>query len=40
MDAGIVVPAIVIVFVFGMPLLAVWTEYRRDRALIEKGLYY
>ena len=39
MDAGIVIPVVAIVFALGIPLLAVWTEYKRDRTLIEKGLY-
>ncbi len=34
----ILVPIVAIVFVFLIPLLSIWTEYRRDRALIEKGL--
>jgi len=33
------VPIFGIVFGCGIALLAIWTEYRRDRALIEKGLY-
>ena len=39
MDADIVIPIVAIVFGIGIPLLSIWTEYRRDRALIEKGLY-
>jgi hypothetical protein len=35
----ILVPIFGIVFGCGIALLAIWTEYRRDRALIEKGLY-
>jgi len=38
MNTGVLVPIFGIVFVFAIPLLAIWTEYRRDRALIEKGL--
>jgi hypothetical protein len=37
--AGILVPIFGIVFGCGIALLAIWTEYKRDRALIEKGLY-
>src|SRR5512136_660993 len=37
--AGTLVPIFGIVFGCGIALLAIWTEYRRDRALIEKGLY-
>ncbi len=37
--AGILIPIFGIVFGCGIALLAIWTEYRRDRALIEKGLY-
>lgn len=35
----ILIPIFGIVFGCGIALLAIWTEYRRDRALIEKGLY-
>jgi len=37
--AGTLIPVFGIVFGCGIALLAIWTEYRRDRALIEKGLY-
>ena len=37
--AGTLIPIFGIVFGCGIALLAIWTEYRRDRALIEKGLY-
>ncbi|NWF78354.1 MAG: hypothetical protein HXY36_07200 [Chloroflexi bacterium] len=33
------VPILGIIFGCGIALLAIWTGYRRDRALIEKGLY-
>ena len=36
---AILIPIFGIVFGCGIALLAIWTEYRRDRALIEKGLY-
>jgi len=36
---GILIPIFGIVFGCGIALLAIWTEYKRDRALIEKGLY-
>ena len=36
---GILIPILGIVFGCGIALLAIWTEYKRDRALIEKGLY-
>jgi hypothetical protein len=39
MEVGILVPIFGIIFGCGIALLAIWTEYRRDRALIEKGLY-
>ncbi len=39
MNVDVLVPVFGIVFVFSIPLLAIWTEYRRDKALIEKGLY-
>ena len=39
MDVSVIVPIVAIVFVFSIPLLAIWTDYRKDRALIEKGLY-
>jgi hypothetical protein len=37
--AGILIPIFGIIFGCGIALLAIWTEYRRDKALIEKGLY-
>jgi hypothetical protein len=37
--AGILIPIFGIIFGCGIALLAIWTGYRRDRALIEKGLY-
>ncbi|MCD6391043.1 MAG: hypothetical protein J7L92_03520 [Dehalococcoidia bacterium] len=36
---GLLIPIFGIVFGCGIALLAIWTEYKRDRALIEKGLY-
>lgn len=33
------VPILGIVFGCGIALLAIWTEYSRDKTLIEKGLY-
>ena len=36
---AILIPIFGIIFGCGIALLAIWTEYRRDRALIEKGLY-
>lgn len=39
MDTAILVPIFGVIFGCGIALLAIWTEYRRDRALIEKGLY-
>lgn len=37
--AGTLIPIFGIVFGCGIALLAIWTEYKRDRALIDKGLY-
>ena len=31
-------PVVAIIFIFSIPLLAIWTDYRKNRALIEKGL--
>ncbi len=39
MNTGILVPIFGIIFGCGIALLAIWTGYKRDRALIEKGLY-
>jgi hypothetical protein len=36
---AILVPIFGIIFGCGIALLAIWAGYRRDRALIEKGLY-
>ena len=36
---GILIPIFGIAFGCGIALLAIWTQYKRDRALIEKGLY-
>jgi hypothetical protein len=38
MNTVVLVPIFGTVFVFAIPLLAIRTEYRRDRALIEKEL--
>ena len=35
----ILIPILGIVFGCGIALLAIWTDYKRDRALIDKGLY-
>lgn len=37
--AGVLIPIFGVVFGCGIALLAIWTEYKRDRALVEKGLY-
>ena len=39
MEIAILVPIFSVVFGCGIALLAIWTEYRKDRALIDKGLY-
>jgi hypothetical protein len=39
MEIGSLVPIFGIIFGCGIALLAIWTGYKRDRALIEKGLY-
>jgi hypothetical protein len=39
MEMGILIPIFGIIFGCGIALLAIWTGYKRDRALIEKGLY-
>ena len=39
MDTAILIPIFGIIFGCGIALLAIWTGYRRDRVLIEKGLY-
>jgi len=36
---GILIPIFGIIFGCGIALLVIWTGYRRDKALIEKGLY-
>ncbi len=36
---AILIPILGIIFGCGIALLAIWTEYKRDKALIEKGLY-
>lgn len=38
-DLIFVVPIVAIVFALAIPLIAIWTEHKRDMALIEKGLY-
>jgi peptidoglycan/LPS O-acetylase OafA/YrhL len=35
----ILIPIFGMAFGCGIALLAIWTQYKRDRALIEKGLY-
>ena len=39
METGILIPIFGIIFGCGIALLVIWTGYKRDRALIEKGLY-
>ena len=39
MEIANLVPIFGIIFGCGIALLAIWTGYRKDRALIEKGLY-
>ncbi len=39
MDASVIVPVVAIIFGLSIPLLAIWTDYKKERALIEKGLY-
>jgi len=39
MDAGIVIPVVAIVFGIACGGLSIWTEHKKDMALIEKGLY-
>ncbi len=39
MDGLIAVPIVAIVLGLCIPLLAIWTQYKKDMALIEKGLY-
>jgi hypothetical protein len=39
MEIASLVPIFGIIFGCGIALLAIWTGYRKDRALIEKGLY-
>src|SRR4030042_1885989 len=39
MDMVTLGPIFGIIFGCGIALLAIWTEYKKDRALIEKGLY-
>jgi len=35
----IIIPLVAIVLGIAIPLSAIWTEYKRDKVLIEKGLY-
>ena len=40
MDAGVIVPVVMFVCVFSVPLMAIWTKHRREMALLsseEKG---
>jgi len=39
MPIGSLIPIFGIIFGCGIALLAIWTEYKRDKILIEKGLY-
>jgi len=39
MEMANLVPIFGIIFGCGIALVAIWTGYRRDRVLIEKGLY-
>jgi len=39
MDTAILIPIFGIIFGCGIALLAIWTGYKRDMILIEKGLY-
>ncbi len=39
MNYSVIVPVVAIIFALSIPLLAIWTDYKKDRALIEKGLY-
>ncbi len=39
LDVTVIVPVVAIIFIFSIPLLAIWTDYKKDRAAIEKGLY-
>ena len=36
---ALLIPIVGIVFGLGIVLMAIWTEHKRDMALIEKGLY-
>ncbi len=36
---SVIVPVVAIIFIFSIPLLAIWTDYKKNKALIEKGLY-
>ncbi len=38
LDVAVIVPVVAIIFIFSIPLLAIWTDYRKNRAMIEKGL--
>ncbi len=38
LDVSVIVPVVAIIFIFSIPLLAIWTDYRKNRAMIEKGL--
>ena len=40
MNTDVLVSIFGIVFVFAIPLLAIWTEYRRDRALNSRSHQY
>lgn len=38
LDVSVIVPVVAIIFIFSIPLLAIWTDYRKNRAMIEKGI--
>jgi len=35
----VLIPIVAIIFGIGLGLLSIWTEYKKDMALIEMGLY-
>ncbi len=39
MDAALALPIIAVVLGLCIPLLAIWTQHKKEMALIEKGLY-
>lgn len=38
-ELALAIPIVAIAFGLSIPLLATWTKYKKDMALIEKGLY-